>query len=95
MTKSEVMQRRMDIVRLAAGRGARRIALFGSTARGESTAASDVDFLVEFGAGRSLLDHGGLLMDLQDLLGCRVDVVSERALRPRFRERVLREALPL
>jgi predicted nucleotidyltransferase len=64
-------------------------------ARGEAGPCSDVDFLVAFEPERSLLDHGGLLMDLQALLGCEVDVVSECAMRPRFRERVLKEALPL
>jgi predicted nucleotidyltransferase len=54
-----------------------------------------VDFLVEFAPDRSLLDHGGLLNDLETLLGMPVDVVSESALRPRFRARVLREAQPL
>jgi predicted nucleotidyltransferase len=45
--------------------------------------------------GRSLMDMGGLLMDLQALLGCKVDVVSEKGLRPRIRRRVLKEAIPL
>jgi hypothetical protein len=89
------MSKRDQILKIAAKRGAKRIRLFGSAARGDSGPGSDVDFLVEFEPGRSLLDQGGLLMDLQELLGCKVDVVSERALRPRYRERVLREAVPL
>ena len=64
-------------------------------ARGDEGPISDVDFLVEFEPGRSLLDQGGLLMDLQDLLGCKVDLIREAALRPRYRERILREAAPL
>ena len=95
MNRTELMSKRDQILKIAAKRGAKRIRLFGSAARGDSGPGSDVDFLVEFEPGRSLLDQGGLLMDLQELLGCKVDVVSERALRPRYRERVLREAVPL
>ena len=69
--------------------------VFGSVARGEVMPDSDVDFLVDMEPGRSLLDLGGLLMDLQELLGRRVDVVTEQGLRSRVRERVLREAMPL
>ena len=95
MNRAELMSKRRQILEVAAKRGARRIRVFGSAARGDSGPASDVDFLVDFEPGRSLLDQGGLLMDLQDLLGCKVDVVSERGLRARYRERVLREAVPL
>jgi hypothetical protein len=95
MNRKELMSKRDQILEIAAKRGAKRIRLFGSAARGDSVPGSDVDFLVEFEPGRSLLDQGGLLMDLQELLGCKVDVVSERGLRPRYRERVLREAVPL
>ncbi len=95
MNRTELMSKRDQILKIAAKRGAKRIRLFGSAARGDSGPASDVDFLVDFEPGRSLLDQGGLLMDLQELLGCKVDVVSERGLRPRYRERVLREAVPL
>ena len=71
------------------------VRLFGSVARGEADGDSDVDLLVEMELNRSLLDLGGLLMEVQDLLGCSVDVVTEKGLRPRIRERVLREAIPL
>jgi len=84
-----------EILRIAARHGAKNIRVFGSVARGDADAASDVDVLVDMEPGRSLLDMGGLLMDLQDLLGCSVDVVTERALRPRIRDRVLKEAVPL
>lgn len=83
------------ILRAATRRGAKRIRLIGSMARGEAGDSSDVDFLVEFEPGRSLFDHGGLLMDLQDLLGCKVDLISEGALRSHYRERVIRETVPL
>jgi len=95
MNRTELISKRKQILEVAAKRGARRIRVFGSAARGDSGPASDVDFLVDFEPGRSLLDQGGLLMDLQDLLGCKVDVVSEGGLRARYRERVLREAVPL
>jgi hypothetical protein len=87
--------RRDEIVRLAALRGAGNVRVFGSVARAQAHGTSDVDLLVEFERGRSLLDHGGLVADLEEFLDCRVDVVSERALRPRFKERVLREAVSL
>jgi uncharacterized protein len=87
--------RRGDILRIAAKHGVRDVHIFGSVARGETDSESDVDFLVEFEPGRSLLDHAALLLDLQKLLGCPVDVVTRRALRPRMRERVLNEAIPL
>ncbi len=64
-------------------------------ARGEADASSDVDFLVEMEPGRSLFDLGGLLMDLQELLNCKVDIVTEKGLRERIRERVLKEAISL
>jgi hypothetical protein len=96
MTAPELIrQKREAILRLASRRGARNVRVFGSVARGDDREDSDVDFLVEMEPGRSLLDLGGLLMDLQDLLGCRVDVVTENGLRPRIRERVLKEAVPL
>ena len=87
--------KREDIVRAAARHGASNIRIFGSVARGEADDASDIDFLVEMAPGRSLLDMGGLLMDLRALLDRDVDVVSERGLRREIRDRVLREAIPL
>ena len=71
------------------------VRVFGSMARGDATDSSDVDPLVRPLPGASLLDLGGLLMDVQDLLGRRVDVVSERALHPALRVRILGEAQPL
>lgn len=82
-------------MRLAYRRGALKVRLFGSVARREADTDSDVDLLVDMEEGRSLLDLGGFLMDIQQLLGRKVDVVTERGLRPRIRERVLREARPL
>ena len=88
-------EKRVEILRLAARYGARNVRLFGSVARGEIGPDSDVDVLVDLEPGRSLFDLGGLLMDLQYLLGCNVDVVTEKGLRSRIRDRVLREAIPL
>lgn len=88
-------QKREDILHIAAKRGATNIRVFGSVARKEADSKSDIDFLVDLEPGRSLFDLGGLLMDLQDLLGHNVDVVTTRGLRERIRERVLKEAIPL
>jgi predicted nucleotidyltransferase len=87
--------KRTAIVSLAEKHGARNVRVFGSVARGEADERSDIDFLVEMEPGRSLLDLGGLLMDLRDLLGREVDVVTERGLRRRIKDRVLREAITL
>lgn len=86
---------REDILRLCAAYGARNPRVFGSVARGESDARSDVDFLVEMEPGRSLFDVGGLQYELERLLGVPVDVVTERGIRARIRDRVLQEAVSL
>ena len=88
-------QKRQDVLRIAGKYGARRVRVFGSVARGDADARSDVDFLVELDPGRSLLDLGGLQFELEALLGRPVDVVTERGLKARIRERVLREAVPV
>ncbi len=95
MRTDELMKKRKEILRIAAQHGAQNVRIFGSTARGEAEEDSDIDVLVDLEAGRSLFDLGGLLMDLQDLLGRKVDVVTEKGLRTRIRDRVLREAVPL
>ena len=88
-------EKREEILLIASRHGAHDVRIFGSVARGEDDLESDVDFLVELEAGRSLLDLGGLQVDLESLLGCRVDVVTVRGLKTRIRERVLREAMPV
>jgi predicted nucleotidyltransferase len=90
-----VESKRRVICALAAQHGARNVRLFGSVARGEADSHSDVDLLVDMEPGRSLLDLGGLLMDIRDLLGVEVDVVTEKSLRPAMRDRIIREAVPL
>ena len=87
--------KRDEILQICAKYGARNVRVFGSVARGEADEQSDIDLLVEFDPNRSLLDHAGLWVELQELLGVKVDVVSERGLKPRIRERVLQEAIPL
>ena len=93
--EQRLKEKRQDILRIAAEYGALNVRVFGSVARGEADETSDIDFLVELEAGRSLLDLGGLQYDLQALLDCPVDVVTERGLKARIRERVVREAAPL
>lgn len=88
-------EKRTEILRVAASHGARKVRIFGSVARGEAGPESDLDFLIDLEPGRSLLDHAALLLELEAILGCKVDVVTERGLRTRIRERVLQEAVAL
>jgi predicted nucleotidyltransferase len=84
-----------EILRIAAAHKATNVRVFGSAARGDADQTSDVDFLVDFGSGSGLLDYAALVRELEALLGCKVDVVGEKALKDRFRDRVLREARAL
>jgi uncharacterized protein len=95
MKESSLRDKREQILALAEKYGARNVRVFGSVARGEARPDSDIDFLVELEPGRSLFDLGGLLYELQSLLGVEVDVVTEKGLRARIRKRVLSEAIPL
>jgi uncharacterized protein len=88
-------ERRDEILRLARRRGALNVRVFGSVARGEANDNSDLDLLVEWEPGRSLLDHAGLVQDLQELLGAKVHIGTEKSLHWYVRDRILREALPL
>jgi predicted nucleotidyltransferase len=88
-------QRRADILAVASRYGATTVRVFGSVARGEDDENSDIDFLVELEEGRSLLGLGGLVVELGDLLGHPVDVVTVRGLKDRIRARVLAEAVSL
>lgn len=90
-----LLQNREQILKTAARYGAYNVRIFGSVARGDANPSSDIDFLVSMEPGRSLMDLGGLLYDLRRILGREVDVVTEKGLRPRIRDRVLREAVPL
>ena len=88
-------ERREEILRLAQRRGAHSLRVFGSVARGEAIESSDLDLLVAREPGRSLLDHAGLVEDLQELLGMKVHVGTEKSLHWYVRDRILREATPL
>jgi uncharacterized protein len=90
-----IRARREAILRLARNYGIRRVRLFGSVARGEDRPESDVDVLIEFDPGRSLLDQVGFRQDLEELLGRRIDVVSEGGISPYLEATILREAVPL
>lgn len=96
MTTVELLgAKRGDLLRIAERYGARDVRIFGSIARGEAGPESDVDLLVRLDPGVTLLRHAALVRELESLLGRKVDVVSERGLRPRVREQVLRDAVPL
>ena len=90
-----VRDKRSEILRLANKYGARNIRIFGSLARGEADTDSDLDLLVTMEEGRTLLDLVGLWQDLEELLGRKVDVISDGGLSPHLRERILAEAVAL
>ena len=91
--KELLKAKREDILRIAAKHGARNVRVFGSVARDQADEKSDVDFLVDMEKGRSLMDRAGLLVDLEALLGRKVDVATERTLRPVIKEQALRDAV--
>jgi hypothetical protein len=88
-------EKREEILRIAASHGARNVRVFGSVARGEADDSSDIDLLVDMEPDRSLLDVTAFLADIRDLLGRRVDVVSEKGLYWLIRRRILKEAKPI
>ena len=96
MRPSELLKlKRDEILALAAKAGAMNVRVFGSAARGDDREESDLDLLVDWSATASLFDVGGLVADLQELLGKRVDVISAQQLHPRFRPAVLAQARPV
>jgi hypothetical protein len=88
-------EKREEILQIAARHGARNVRVFGSVARGEADERSDVDLLIDLGPERTPWFPGGLIVDLENLLRRNVNIATVAALRPRIRERVLREAVPL
>jgi len=90
-----IQAKRREILRIAAAHGARDVRVFGSAARGDSGPNSDVDFLVAVQPEHSPWFPAGLIVDLEELLGCEVDVVTEEALHWYIHDRVLKEAVPL
>jgi predicted nucleotidyltransferase len=95
ITCQDILKKREAILEIAKRYGAHDVRIFGSVARGEAGEDSDLDLIVRFDPGRSLLDHGGLVMDLRELLGIKVDVIDEEAMRDRFRKCVMTQAVPL
>jgi len=93
--EQELIKNRNAVIAIAAKHGARNPRIFGSVARGDAGPESDVDLLVKMDEGRSLLDVSALVIDLQELLGVKVDVVSEDGLYWLLRRRILKEAMVL
>ncbi len=92
---ARVASHRNEILALATKHGAKNIRVFGSVARGEATDTSDLDLLVSVGPKCTPFFPGGLIADLQDLLACNIDVVTENALHKLIRDQILAEAKPL
>jgi predicted nucleotidyltransferase len=92
---SSLEEKRSDILRIAASHGARDVRVFGSRARGQAHRDSDLDLLITLEKGKSLLDIVAIKQDIEDLLGYKVDVVTEAAISPYMRDRILEEAVPL
>ena len=90
-----IRERREAIIRIAASHGATEVRLIGSVSRGEARADSDVDLLVTWKEGTSLLDHAALMLELESLLGRKVDIASEGWVKPSIRESVYRDAIVL
>ena len=90
-----IQQKRKDILAVAREHGIVNVRVFGSVARGSETLQSDIDFLVDLEEGRTLFDLGGALVKLQELLGRKVDIVTERGLHWYLRDKILKEARPL
>lgn len=93
--QKQLAQHREEILAIAKRHGAKNVRVFGSFARGDATEFSDVDFLVDFERGRSLIDQAGLGLDLEGLLGRKVDVVTVAGLHPSISGQILAEARPL
>lgn len=88
-------EKRDDIHRIAAKHGAYNLRIFGSVVRGEAGPDSDIDFLIDVGSTTSSWFPAGLILDLEEILGRPVEVVTEKALNPYIREHVLAEAITL
>jgi len=95
MTLEDLLKQKQKILEIALKHGASNVRVFGSVVRGEAGPASDVDVLIDLEPERSLFGHAALVVELEQLLGCRVDVVTERGLRDRVKNRILKEAVPL
>jgi predicted nucleotidyltransferase len=90
-----IREKRDAIVRIAAKHGATQVRLIGSVARGEARLDSDVDLLVTWSEGTSLLNQAALMLELESLLGRKVDIASDGWVKPSIRESVYRDAIAL
>lgn len=96
MRPSEILStKRSVILALASARGVHQIRVFGSVAKGLDREGSDLDLLVDLPVGTSLLQVVGLQLDIQDALGVKIDLCTERELHPELKSRILAEARPL
>ena len=95
VSMNNILDRRAEILRIATKHGASNVRVFGSVVRGQTTEGSDLDILVHLRDDCSLLDHVALIRDLEDLLGCKVDVVEDVALHRELRDHILAEAKAL
>ena len=95
VTLSDIQKNRAEILKIAHRYGADNVRVFGSVAHGTAGPDSDLDILVHFSDRTSLIDHIALMQDLEDMLGVKVDVVSEKGLHPLIRDSVLSEVVPL
>ena len=91
----ELKQKREEVISIAKRNGGRNVRVFGSLVRGDSGVSSDVDFLIELEPGRSLLDIIAIKQELEEFLGLKVDVVTERAVSPYIRNEILSQAISL
>lgn len=94
-SRDAIAAHRESILRAAARYGASDVRLIGSVARGEAGPQSDVDFLVTWSAQSTLLDQAALMLELEKLLGRKVDIASDGWIKPTIRESVYRDAIPL
>jgi predicted nucleotidyltransferase len=90
-----IREKREAIIRITARHGATEVRLIGSVARGEARPDSDVDLLVTWSEGASLLDQAALMLELENLLGRKVDIASDGWVKPSIREPVYRDAITL
>ena len=95
MVQRPILEQRAEVISIAARFGAYNIRVLGSMAFGTARDGSDIDLLVDFEPGRSLMDHAGLTLALQDLLGRSVDIGTTNGLRSPYKERILQHAIPL
>ncbi|HZJ84956.1 MAG TPA: nucleotidyltransferase family protein [Syntrophomonadaceae bacterium] len=94
-TLQELKSQKANILAIAKKNGAKNVRVFGSVSKGEAKRNSDIDFLVEFDKGRSLFDLINMKLELEDLLGSEVDIVTENSLHKMIASRIIREAVQL